>query len=641
MGKRYWSELEIIGDTFDWAHQLDQVLIPSLGDWYRRWPLLAVGSGGSFTSAVLAAYLHRLSTGRLSTATTPLEIVHSPFSLATSAVLFLTASGGNPDILGGFQKTAVREPSELGILCLKKGSKLARAANEFSRIGKYEFAMPAGKDGFLATNSLVATAVILARAYSKERSPGDLSIEQVAYQGRSESDYLKWLESKTAKLWKKQTLVVLYGPSCHAAAVDLESKFTEAALGHIQLADYRNFAHGRHHWLARHGKDTAVLSFVTDDIRPVAEKTLALVPKKIPQLQIALGPASAASAVGGIINALHLVGLKGKSQDFDPGRPHVPDFGRKIYHLKAFPKTRQKKSESSPKFAAAVNRKCCVTTVERSIVEAACREFTKKIQSANFGALICDYDGTICSVDERLTHPRKEIIDRLNEMLKAGIAVGFASGRGTSLRRSLQSKIKKKYWERVLLGYYNGGDIANLTSASNPNNKEKAGRELSAIAKEITQASDLSKIVEVDVREKQISIIPISKADSDFCCQRVNELVACQSKKGLKVFRSGHSVDVVAPSVSKRKVVRQIEKEIGDAKLQCLCVGDRGRWPGNDSELLMEPYSISVDEVSSSLDTCWNLASPGISNVDAFLEILRTIKIKKSHFVLEGLGVTG
>ena len=640
MGKRYWSELEILADTYEWARQLDQALIPPLADSYRRLPLLAVGSGGSFTSAVLAAYLHRLSTGRLSTATTPLEIVHSPFSLAQSAVLFLTASGGNPDILGGFQKTAIREPSELGILCLKKGSKLARAANDFSRIGKYEFAMPAGKDGFLATNSLVATAVILARAYSKDRLLCDLSIEQVAYQGRAESDYAKWLESKTAKLWKKQTLVVMYGPSCHAAAVDLESKFTEAALGHIQLADYRNFAHGRHHWLARHGNDTAVLAFVTDDIRPVAEKTLALVPKKIPQLQIDLGTAGAASAVGGIINALHLVGLKGKSQDFDPGRPHVPDFGRKIYHLKAFPKTRQKKSESSPKFSAAVNRKCCVTTVERSSVESECKEFSEKIQAAKFGALICDYDGTVCGADERLTHPRKEVVDRLNELLKAGVAVGFASGRGTSLRRSLQGQIKKRYWERVLLGYYNGGDIANLASNNNPDNKEKAGRDLSAIAKEIAQATDLSKIVEVDVRDKQISIIPISKADSDFCYQRVNELVACQSKKGLKVFRSGHSVDVVAPSVSKRSVVRQIEKDIGDVELKCLCVGDRGRWPGNDSELLMEPYSISVDEVSSSLDTCWNLASPGLSNVDAFLELLRAVKIKKSHFILDGLEVT-
>ena len=48
-------------------------------------------------------------------------------------------------------------------------------------------------------------------------------------------------------LLERGTLVVLHGPDTRSAAVDLESKFVEAALGDIQTADYRNFAHGRHH----------------------------------------------------------------------------------------------------------------------------------------------------------------------------------------------------------------------------------------------------------------------------------------------------------------------------------------------------------------------------------------------------------
>jgi hypothetical protein len=43
VGKRYWSELEILEDTYEWARQLDQALIPPLADSYRRLPLLAVG----------------------------------------------------------------------------------------------------------------------------------------------------------------------------------------------------------------------------------------------------------------------------------------------------------------------------------------------------------------------------------------------------------------------------------------------------------------------------------------------------------------------------------------------------------------------------------------------------------------------
>jgi hypothetical protein len=139
---------------------------------------------------------------------------------------------------------------------MKRNSPLARASREYSNLDRFEFRPPAGKDGFLATNSLLATAILVARGY---HSPNDASSElpetlaDVAYGGQTAEDYLSWLEEASAPLWRRETLVVLYGPSTQAAAVDLESKFTEAALGQVQLADYRNFAHGRHHWLAKNG----------------------------------------------------------------------------------------------------------------------------------------------------------------------------------------------------------------------------------------------------------------------------------------------------------------------------------------------------------------------------------------------------
>jgi hypothetical protein len=53
--------------------------------------------------------------------------------------------------------------------------------------------------------------------------------------------------SKLADMWERRTTVVLHGPATRVGAIDLESKFTEAALGNLQVADWRNFAHGRHH----------------------------------------------------------------------------------------------------------------------------------------------------------------------------------------------------------------------------------------------------------------------------------------------------------------------------------------------------------------------------------------------------------
>ena len=86
------------------------------------------------------------------------------------------------------------------------------------------------------------------------------------------------LDRRVKPAWDKQTLMVLYGPSTRVAAVDLESRFAEAALQDLFISDYRNFAHGRHNWLAKRPDSTAVLAFVTPDDREIASKTLSLFP---------------------------------------------------------------------------------------------------------------------------------------------------------------------------------------------------------------------------------------------------------------------------------------------------------------------------------------------------------------------------
>ena len=67
--------------------------------------------------------------------------------------------------------------------------------------------------------------------------------------------------------------------------MDVESRLTEAGLLPVQPADFRNFAHGRHHWLARHGKTTSVLAFSEQESK-IAKRTLDLIPSDIPRSHI-------------------------------------------------------------------------------------------------------------------------------------------------------------------------------------------------------------------------------------------------------------------------------------------------------------------------------------------------------------------
>jgi hypothetical protein len=112
--------------------------------------------------------------------------------------------------------------------------------------------------------------------------------------------------------------------------------------------------------------------------------------------------------------------------------------------------------------------------------------------------------------------------------------------------------------------------------------------------------------------------------------QRLSEIASEASRPGVKVLQSSHSIDVIAPGVSKRTLAERLA-ELGGATPksgQPLCIGDRGRWPGNDYELLQAPHSLSVDEVSADPETCWLLSSPGEKGVQATLEYLAGLAVE-------------
>jgi hypothetical protein len=93
-----------------------------------RLPLIAVGSGGSLTSASVVAALHMRFTGLVARIMTPYDIAMSPLSLKETGVLLCTAAGSNPDILSCFDGLVRREPGLLLAVCMRRNTPLAKAA---------------------------------------------------------------------------------------------------------------------------------------------------------------------------------------------------------------------------------------------------------------------------------------------------------------------------------------------------------------------------------------------------------------------------------------------------------------------------------------------------------------------------------
>lgn len=317
MGRAYSSELERLKRTVAFSDKADiRPLVALLADLVPR-NLIFVGSGGSFTAATFAAALHEEYTGRLAKAVTPLETASRPATKNTAALL-LSARGSNPDILKAFQ--ALRSMEPIAAICATEQNALLRQIDKIGSGVGYGFTVPGGKDGFLATNSLIATLILLTRGYESLLGlpPADLQgIGEVPPWSRNDPGPA----DKMYELANADTIIALSSGWGWAAAIDLESKCSEAGLANVLLSDYRNFAHGRHNWLRRRGETTAIVSLEDAANTQLANSILRLLPDEVRTVRLFSARKGPTAGIDLISQVLHLTGLLGSASGVDPGRP--------------------------------------------------------------------------------------------------------------------------------------------------------------------------------------------------------------------------------------------------------------------------------------------------------------------------------
>lgn len=643
MAKPYASEMSKLHATFAWAKTIDITPLRKAVRTAGLSPLRAIGSGGSLTAAHALAGMHQRWAGRVAAVATPLDAVAEPLDDGVATWL-LSAGGGNVDILAAFRTLVSREPRQLGILCGRSDSTLADLGRHHAFVDLLLYEPPAGKDGFLATNSLLAFIVLLTRAYIHEFGTDSAIWEQAVAQVEcllvEGGEPVAIWEKETAPLWERPTTLVLHGSTTRIGAIDLESKFTEAALGNLQLADYRNFAHGRHHWLAKRGRATSIIAFLADEDRALAERTLALVPLDIPQARLNLPGSFAAASIGSLIAALRITGWAGAARGIDPGRPGVPEFGRKLYNL-SLPKTPPSKTRRmSDRTAVAITRKAGLAPEhleERGQLDrwrTALRTFEHRLQSTAFAGVVLDYDGTIVDTRHRFSTPRADIAAELARLAESGAHVAIATGRGASVRRDLQASLPNVLWPEILIGYYNGAEIAALDVDLAPDGAGIVCDTLAPLAIALRAQPELADVADQTDRRFQITLEAKRVMPENRLWDLAHEVILMTGFQGVRITRSSHSIDIVAAGVSKLNVLERLRRDVGEAPL--LTIGDRGRWPGNDYELLREPHALSVDETSVDPSTCWNLAARGQRGVAATLNYLRALKSDAGQLRFDG-----
>lgn len=632
MAKPYQGEMARLRETLAWAWASDVAPLEVAVRTAALGPLIAVGSGGSLSTAHALAWLHRSVTGQPATVLTPLESVSVTHD-SNTALWLLSASGGNVDIVNAAKGLVLREPRQLAALIGREDSKIGAIAHAHPYMDLLVFSPPSGKDGFLATNTLFGATALLTRAYGTIESAtstwgADGPASVVDATDASSRLVASWRE-EALPLWTRATTVVLHGPSGALGAIDLESKFTEAAIGSLHVADYRNFAHGRHLWLAKRGDQSGIVALISDADRDIAARTLALLPPEIPVAKIELpGPPLEANLTG-LVAAMRLTDWAGQARGVDPGDPGVPEFGRQIYHL-----TPPRRADAplprgvTRRAAAAIERKSGQTIARLThngsldAWKSALRTFERQLQQASIGGVVLDYDGTLVDTRHRFEPPQAEIVRELTRILDTGAVLSVATGRGRSVREAFQKAIPASLWKRVIIGYYNGAEIGSLDDDLVPSPSQEPARELEAVATRLLSEPELAAEATQEHRRHQLTITSRGSLREDRLWDLVQTIVREVSPK-TTVLRSSHSIDVLDSTASKRHVVERVRNAVAGAEV--LAIGDRGRWPGNDHELLSFPLSLSVDQPSASRVSGWNLGSPGQRGTAITLEYLRSL----------------
>ena len=606
MGKPYESEIEKFEMTYSWAQDNPIEELTSFLQHSAKTPLYVIGSGGSFTATAFATLLHQ-QIGTMAKCLTPLEFFNYDNIGKDNSILIVTAGGNNKDILTAFDKAILLESKNLGILCASINNKLTKKAEQIPRVFLNQAEIPTKKDGFLATNSLIALSIWLLRAYAKNFSLGIVlpnELSKLIHPDTDKINFRKVLEEKLSDFKSTVTIVVLYDNWGKTAAIDLESKLVEAGLFNVQLADYRNFAHGRHNWIGKNLENTGIVSLINPDCDTLAKKTLNLIPAGIPIAEINTKYSGPVGALSLLIQIMYIVKIFGDFKKVDPGRPRVATFGRKIYHL-GIPKTKSKRKieeiSIERKFGKIEDKETFEIKLE------ALRKFLKKLETTTFDSIVFDYDGTLCDLPNRFKSPSAQTIEMLVALLEKEIPIGIATGRGKSVRNELQQVIPEKFWSKILIGYYNCADIAELGSENKPDVDKPTDPALTEFMRFLKKNQIVSKKIESEERPNQISLSVENMSALDL----IKEINSINPKilDAVKIVESSHSLDIISKEVSKINLLKKLEKKFGTKKI--LCIGDRGLWPGNDYELLSTPYSLSVDEVNKEPESCWNISPVG------------------------------
>lgn len=554
-----------------------------------------------------AADLHHRSTGAFALALTPLKFVEVVGRTCNAALIIFSARAKHPDT-GMAISHALAHGVPVVMVTQRVQSELSTPMSEPSVT---VVTVPSQiQDGFLATQSVLVMAAVVTRLY-REDLPRVLPNVCV-----------------TIRKTIMERLLVLHAQDGRAAAVDIETRMHELGLSSVQLADYRNLAHGRHVGLERRSETTTVVALVSPSSAALAAKTIATLPDRLSVHRIETLLTGSAAALDLLAGAMNLPAEAAAIQMVEPSRPQVPAYGRSLYHLpfkRLYPI--QKVGPVLRKVQAAGFEIGSKEAWE--LYSAEYSAWVADLRSKPVKALVLDYDGTCVTTAGRYDLPDSTVQTALVGVVAGGIPLAFASGRGGSLHEDLRRWVPRQFWPMISMGLHNGAWQQELSEDLRESRNE-APDWFGRLQDRLKPFSD-RRLISVRVRPSQITVTSDSRKMTSNSLRELVIALVDDDSHSARVASSGHSVDITDYKYGKERVLADIITRHGSA----LAIGDQGQPGGNDFTLLgANTMTVSVDACSADPTRCWNIASAGSRGPRALVETLSKLTLSKSQLYL-------
>ena len=327
-------------DIISWAKNLDiNDLSYFLMD--EKCNKLFLASGGSFSAA---AFAELLSVKRqiMAHAMTPHFYLTSGFDGLPAQTLLISASGANNDICRAFEAGSANH-QEMKAITLSSKGKLQSLMNDSESGNVYSYDIPTGRDGFLSTNTVLTFYILLYRAFGYDNLDDlcteipDNELDEinqfVTNLKNISDDEMSEHEAFLHKLERVDSFFILYTGKSYPAALDIESKFSEGAIGNTQLADYRNFAHGRFNWFTQRPGQTGLICLQTPDDTELSEEILSRLPLHVPTLRLRTSHTAPLGCIDLLIKEHYLCSALANRWGLDISRPTVPEYGKFLHGM--------------------------------------------------------------------------------------------------------------------------------------------------------------------------------------------------------------------------------------------------------------------------------------------------------------------